>query len=63
MKNLKELREKQDEEKQDTVWLARYLNAVDDIEEVIRNRIKEIEASSNPEKEAQLNILKELLGE
>ena len=45
-KNLRELREKQDEQKQDTVWLARYLNAIDDVEEMIRNKIRELETKS-----------------
>lgn len=61
--NIRELRDKQDEEKQDSVWLARYLGALDDVEEIIRNKIKELEGNKNSQNQAQLKILKELLGE
>jgi len=63
IKNIRELREKQDEQKQDTVWLARYLNALDDVEETIRNKIKELEANSNQENKIKIQTLKEFLGE
>jgi len=62
-KNLKELIELQESVKQDTVWQARYLNALGDVEMIIKNKISELEKSNNADAKIKIAVLKELLGE
>ena len=62
-KSLKELIELQESVKQDTVWQARYLNALGDVENIIKNKILELEKSDHADAKAKIIALKELLGE
>ena len=63
VKNLKELQDKEDQMAQDPLWRAHSIRIIEDMENLIRKRIQELETNpTNIKNRVQINILKELLG-